>query len=165
MISLLAAMDRNRVIGYRNDLPWHLPNDLKFLKQKTTGHTIIMGRKTFESIGRPLPNRDNVVITRRHSSKFPDEIEVINNIDTVLDWNHQEPANELFVIGGEEIFKQVLPHADRLYITLVDDVFQGDTYFPEFSEAEWQLTSREEGEKDSKNQYDHYFLQYDRQGG
>ncbi|HLR63117.1 MAG TPA: dihydrofolate reductase [Lentibacillus sp.] len=165
MISLLAAMDRNRVIGYRNDLPWHLPNDLKFFKQKTTGHTIIMGRKTFESIGRPLPNRDNVVITRRHSSKFPDEIEVINNIDTVLDWNHQEPANELFVIGGEEIFKQVLPHADRLYITLVDDVFQGDTYFPEFSEAEWQLTSREEGEKDSKNQYDHYFLQYDRQGG
>ncbi|WP_010530775.1 dihydrofolate reductase [Lentibacillus jeotgali] len=164
MISLLVAMDRNRVIGHRNDLPWHLPNDLKFFKQKTTGHTIVMGRKTFESIGRPLPNRHNVVITNQHSSEFPDGIEVINHVDTVLDWNHHDPANELFVIGGEEIFKQVLPHADRLYITLVDDIFQGDTYFPDFSEAEWQLTGREKGETDSKNRYDHYFLQYDRQG-
>lgn len=164
MISLLVAMDRNRVIGYQNDLPWHLPNDLKFFKQKTTGHTIVMGRKTFESIGKPLPNRNNIVISKQQSSRFPEGIEVIHDIHTVVDWNHQYPAEELFVIGGEEIFKQVLPHADRMYITLVDDVFQGDTYFPDFSEAEWQLTAEEKGEKDSKNRYDHYFLQYDRLG-
>ncbi|HLS09991.1 dihydrofolate reductase [Lentibacillus sp.] len=164
MISLLVAMDRNRVIGYQNDLPWHLPNDLKFFKQKTIGHTIIMGRKTFESIGKPLPKRTNVVITRQKSSRFPEGIDVIRDINTVFDWNRQHPAEELFVIGGEEIFKQVLPHADRMYITLVDNVFQGDTYFPKFSETEWQLTAKEKGERDNKNLHDHYFLQYDRQG-
>ncbi|GGJ85300.1 dihydrofolate reductase [Lentibacillus kapialis] len=164
MISLLAAMDRNHVIGYQNNLPWHLPNDLKFFKQKTTGHTIIMGRKTFDSIGKALPNRRNVIISRKKHSKFPDGVEVIHDVSTIIEWNLRNPENELFVIGGEEIFKQVLPHADRLYITLVDDVFQGDTYFPNFSEANWRLTSREKGGRDSKNYFDHYFLQYDRQG-
>ncbi|SFA74669.1 dihydrofolate reductase [Lentibacillus halodurans] len=161
MISLLVAMDRNRVIGYRNDLPWHLPNDLKFFKQKTTENTIIMGRKTYEAIGRPLPNRNNVVISKQHNP-FPGGVDVIHDISTVLTWNKQHPADEFFVIGGGDIFKQFLPYADRMYVTLVDDVFRGDTYFPDFSESQWQLTAKEKGEKDSKNPYDYYFLQYDR---
>ncbi|QKY69166.1 dihydrofolate reductase [Lentibacillus sp. CBA3610] len=161
MISFLVAMDRNGVIGYQNDLPWHLPNDLKFFKQKTTGNTIIMGRKTFEAIGRALPNRRNVVISKQHD-QFPEGIDVIRDTKTVLDWNSQQPDDELFVIGGGDIFKQFLPHANRMYITWVDEIFQGDTYFPDFKEAEWQLTAKEKGLKDNKNPYDYYFLQYDR---
>ncbi|ALX47917.1 dihydrofolate reductase [Lentibacillus amyloliquefaciens] len=164
MISLLVAMDRNRVIGYQNDLPWHLPNDLKFFKQTTTGNTIIMGRKTFEAIGRPLPNRKNIVISKQQD-QFPDGIEIVRDIDTILHWNEQEPDIELFVIGGGNIFKQFLSHADRMYITWVDEDFQGDTFFPYFTESEWQLTKREKGEKDNKNPYDFYFLQYDRLEG
>lgn len=161
MISLLVAMDRNRVIGYQNELPWYLPNDLKFFKQKTTGNTIIMGRKTFEAIGRALPNRRNVVISNQ-GNQFPEGIDVIRDTQIILDWNNQHPDDEFFVIGGGNIFKQILPHANRMYITLINDVFQGDTYFPEFTEADWQLTASEKGLKDSKNPYDYYFLQYDR---
>lgn len=161
MISLLVAMDRNQTIGAQNDLPWRLPNDLKFFKDKSTGNTIIMGRKTYESMGRPLPNRKNVVITRQYSD-FPDEVDVINSIEVVINWNKENPGQELFVIGGGNIFKQILPYADRMYITWIDETFEGDTYFPEFKEEEWNLTSKDKGEKNNKNPYNYYFLQYDR---
>lgn len=161
LISLLVAMDQNRVIGVNNQLPWHLPKDLKFFKEKTTGNTIIMGRKTFESIGKPLPNRRNVVITRSNR-KFPDGLEVKKDLSVIYEWNHNQPDVEFFVIGGANIFQQVLPYADRMYITLIEDRFQGDTFFPTFDEKEWELTSKVKGEKDEKNPYDYYFLQYDR---
>ncbi|SFD77096.1 dihydrofolate reductase [Lentibacillus persicus] len=164
MISLLAAMDRNRVIGYQNDLPWHLPNDLKFFKKLTTGHSIVMGRKTFEAIGRPLPNRKSIVISKQHD-QFPEGVEVVKDINTVLQWNEQEPTAEIFVIGGGEIFNQFLEHAGRMYITRVDAEFQGDTFFPYFIDSEWRLTRKEKGEKNTKNPYDYYFLQYDRLEG
>ncbi|TMN23696.1 dihydrofolate reductase [Lentibacillus cibarius] len=161
MISLLVAMDQNQVIGYQNDLPWYLPNDLKFFKQKTTGNTIFMGRKTFEAIGKPLPNRTNVVITRKQTG-FPEGIEVVHDIDAVLEWNRRHSDAEIFVIGGADIFRQLLPHADRMYITRIDETFKGDTYFPSFNEEDWQLTSRKRGEQNDKNPYTYYFLQYDR---
>lgn len=161
MLSLLLAMDRNRVIGSNNNLPWYLPGDLKFFKEKTTGHTIIMGRKTFKSIGKALPNRKNVVITRNEST-FPEGVEVVKDIQTILNWNNANPEQEFFVIGGGKIFEQVLPYADRMYITLIDEAFAGDTYFPEFSGNEWHLTSKTKGQKNDKNPYDYYFLQYDR---
>lgn len=161
MISLLFAMDRNRLIGANNDLPWHLPNDLKFFKEKTTGNTIIMGRKTYESIGRPLPNRRNVVLSKQQLS-LPDGVEIIRDIDTVLTWNEQNPEEELFVIGGAGIFFHILPYADRMYITYIDEDFDGDVYFPEYSQQEWQVTSKVKGKKDEKNPYDYYFIQYDR---
>ncbi|WP_174613558.1 dihydrofolate reductase [Virgibacillus ihumii] len=161
MISLLVAMDKNKTIGLNNDLPWHIPNDLKFFKEKSTGNTIIMGRKTYESMGGPLPNRNNVVLTKKQMD-FPDEVEVINNLDTIYDWNNDYPDKELFVIGGANIFKQVMPYADRMYITWIDEAFNGDTFFPEFSDTDWKLTSKEKGEKNEKNPYDYYFLQYDR---
>lgn len=161
MISLLLAMDRNQTIGAKNDLPWRLPNDLKFFKEKTTGNTIIMGRKTYESMGTPLPNRKNVVITRQHA-EFPVEVEVIDTVDKVQEWNNENPEKEFFVIGGGNIFNQVLPYADRMYITWIDATFEGDTYFPEFSEKEWNISSNVKGERNEKNPYDYYFIQYDR---
>ncbi|SHF55325.1 dihydrofolate reductase [Ornithinibacillus halophilus] len=161
MISLLVAMDRNLVIGANNDLPWHLPNDLKFFKGKTTGNTIIMGRKTFESIGRALPNRKNVVLTSNPNS-LPADVEVISDVDTILKWNQENPDTEYFVIGGGMLFKEILPYADRMYITRIEEAFEGDTYFPVFSEDEWKITSNEQGVKDEKNPYSYHFIQYDR---
>jgi len=154
-------MDRNRVIGKDNDLPWHLPNDLKFFKEKTTGNTIIMGRKTFDSIGRVLPNRKHIVLTKQNLD-LPEEVSVIHNIAKIKEWNEQHPEEELFVIGGSAIFEQILPIADRMYITFIDESFEGDTFFPEFNEADWELTSKVKGEMNEKNQYHYYFLQYDR---
>lgn len=161
MISLIVAMDRNRVIGNKNDLPWHLPKDLKFFKEKTTGNTIVMGRKTFLSIGKPLPNRRNVVLSRSNPD-LPEGVEVIENLQELVNWNEKNPEEEIFVLGGGEIFAQALPLADRMYITFIDETFEGDTFFPHFSEEEWRLTSKTKGERNEKNPYDYYFLQYDR---
>ncbi|WP_138417069.1 dihydrofolate reductase [Aquibacillus sediminis] len=161
MLSLLFAMDRNRVIGSNNDLPWRLPNDLKFFKQVTTGNTIIMGRKTFDSINRPLPNRENVILTRDKSYQ-QEGCQVIHSIDTIINWNNENPEKEYFIIGGAELFKQTLPFADRMYMTYIDETFEGDTYFPSFDENNWQEVKREKGIKNEKNQYDYYFIQLDR---
>lgn len=149
------------MIGLNNRLPWRLPRDLRFFKEKTTHQTIIMGRKTFDSIGKPLPNRKNIVLSRS-GGDFPPEIEVVSDINKILEWNQADPEKEYFVIGGAKIYEQMLPFADRMYITWIDHAFQGDTYFPQFSEAEWELTAKEREEKDEKNPYDFYFLQYDR---
>src|SRR5690625_1236929 len=161
MISLLVAMGKNHVIGYENDMPWHLPEDLKYFKEKTTGHTIIMGRKTYDSIGRVLPNRRNVVLTRQKLD-FPKEIEVIRDINQIYQWNKANPDQELFVIGGGNLYNQVLPYADRMYITEIDENFEGDTFFPTFEANEWTLTSKVKGERNNDNPYEYYFLQYDR---
>ncbi|HEY4602467.1 MAG TPA: dihydrofolate reductase [Cerasibacillus sp.] len=162
MISFVVAMGSNHVIGHNNKMPWHLPKDLKHFKETTTGHTIIMGRKTFESIGRPLPNRKNVVITTDKQIDLPESVEKVNDINTILNWNQDNPNETYFIIGGGTIYRQMLPYADRLYITLIDQAFQGDTFFPDFDKQAWKLTKKVRGEKDNKNPYDYYFLQYDR---
>lgn len=161
MISLLVAMGKNHVIGFENDMPWHLPEDLKYFKEKTTGHTIIMGRKTYDSIGRVLPNRRSVVLTRQKLD-FPKEIEVIRDINQIYQWNKANPDQELFIIGGGNLYNQVLPYADRMYITEIDENFEGDTFFPTFEANEWTLTSKVKGERNNDNPYEYYFLQYDR---
>ncbi|MDY0405745.1 dihydrofolate reductase [Virgibacillus sp. 179-BFC.A HS] len=129
MISLLLAMDRNHVIGLNGDMPWHLPRDLAFFKKKTTGHTVVMGRKTFESIGKPLPNRKNVVLTSGQADAFPKEVKVMHRLDDLLKANENNPQEEFFVIGGGHVFEQILSYADRMYITFIDEVFDGDTFF------------------------------------
>ncbi|SEA63528.1 dihydrofolate reductase [Thalassobacillus cyri] len=161
MISLLFAMDRNHVMGKDNDLPWHLPNDLKFFKEKTIGHTIIMGRKTYESFNRPLPKRENVILTRDETYQQPG-CKIIHDISEIQRWNEENPDTEWFVIGGSVLFEQILDQADRMYMTYIDETFQGDTYFPEYQEDEWELTHEEKGVKDEKNPYDYYFRTYDR---
>ncbi|WP_313800505.1 dihydrofolate reductase [Cytobacillus sp.] len=160
MISLMWAMDNNRVIGYNNQLPWHLPEDLKFFKRTTMGHPIAMGRKTWDSIGRPLPGRENIVITRNPAFTC-EGCTVLNTIVELLEYSRQKDE-EIFVIGGAEIFKLILPDADKLYLTRIYDEFEGDTFFPELNMEEWSLLSKEKGIKDEKNPYDYEFMIYER---
>lgn len=161
MISFVFAMDKHKVIGKDNWMPWDLPRDLQFFKKLTMHHTIIMGRKTFESFKRPLPNRRNVIITRDQSYDQP-ECVILHSIEPVLAWNREDPDQEYFVIGGGEIFKHFLPYADRMYMTYIDALFEGDTYFPEYDQDQWKLTKKERGIEDEQHSYAYYFLQYDR---
>lgn len=139
MISLIVAHDKNHVIGYENDMPWHLPGDLQYFKEMTMGKPIIMGRKTFESIGRPLPGRRNIVITR-NESYAAQGIETVPSLDAALALVKDVP--EIMIIGGAQIFEQSLPLADKLYITLIDHEFKGDTFFPKYDG--WRLTASRE---------------------
>jgi len=142
LVSLVAALARNRVIGAGDRLPWHLPEDLKHFKHLTMGAPVIMGRKTHESIGRPLPGRRNIVVTRQASARW-DGCEVARSLDDAIALAGDAP--EAFVIGGAELYRLALPRADRLYLTLIDADYQGDTFFPEFDPACWRETAREPG--------------------
>jgi dihydrofolate reductase len=158
-VSLIAAMAENRVIGVNNTLPWRLPADLRHFRLITTGHHVIMGRRNYESIGKPLPNRTNIVVTRNPSYRAPGCL-VKHSFEDALAAAADDP--EIFVIGGAEIYRQALGHADRLYLTLVHAQVQGDTYFPQFDEMHWQEVSRERHEPDEKNPHACTFLVYDR---
>ena len=136
MISLIVAHDKNRVIGLNNELPWHLPGDLKYFKEMTMHKPIIMGRKTFESIGKPLPGRRNIVVTRNPGYRAND-IETATSLEEAI--RIAGDVEEIMIIGGEQIFKESMAIADRLYITEIDHEFQGDTYFPEYNE--WHQVS------------------------
>ncbi|TCT25512.1 dihydrofolate reductase [Melghiribacillus thermohalophilus] len=161
MISLLVAMDQNRLIGRNNQLPWHLPEDLRYFKKTTMGHTIVMGRKTFESIGKPLPGRENMVMSRNRNFQ-PEGCVVIHSWEPVMERNSRNPDQEIFVIGGQRLFEQAIAFADRMYITEIDEQFEGDTYFPAFDPSEWQLISKTKGKKDDQNPYDYSFCVYER---
>jgi len=153
-LSIIVAMDDNHLIGKDNGLPWHLPADLAFFKKVTTGHSIVMGRKTYDSIGRPLPNRRNLVITRNTDVSI-DGCEVFNSIDSALQSAKEE--DEVLVIGGANLCKQVLGQVDRLYITHIEGVFEGDTYFPDYDEGNWQEISCESHTPDEKNPHHYHF--------
>lgn len=157
MISLIVAYDQNRVIGYNNSMPWYLPEDLKYFKEKTMGKPMIMGRKTFESIGRPLPGRRNIVVTR-NSDYSHEGIEVASCLEEAFKMSGD--AEEVMVIGGAQIFKASLPFANRLYITLIHGEFNGDTFFPEIGE-EWEITSKSEMYQ-SKEGHQFQYITYDR---
>ena len=136
MISLIAALGKNRVIGDHNTLPWNLPADLAHFKEVTMGHPIIMGRKTYDSIGRPLPKRRNIVITRQADLAIPG-CEIASSLEDALKMTKHEA--EVFIIGGAQIFEQALPHANRMYLTYIDHDFPGDAYFPEYKESDWKI--------------------------
>jgi len=160
LISIIVAMDRNRVIGYNNTLPWHLPADLAYFKRVTMGHPIVMGRKTFESIGRPLPGRTNIILTRDKSVLNISRCQVIHSIDGIKQVEQQ--YGHVFVIGGAQVFEQAMPIADRLYVTHIDATFNGDTFFPHIDEQQWELCSVQPGVQDEKNRYPHTFCIYER---
>ncbi|WML47788.1 dihydrofolate reductase [Neobacillus sp. PS3-34] len=160
MISFIWAMDADRAIGKNNQLPWHLPEDLKFFKRVTMGHQIAMGRKTYESIGRPLPGRENIIITRNPEFEAKG-CTVFHSVSEFVEYSKQTD-DEIFVIGGAEIFQETFEYAGKLYLTLIDESFGGDTFFPEFDLSEWSLVSREKGLKDEKNPYDYEFTIYER---
>ena len=156
MISLIAAVSKNRVIGDSNKLIWHLPADLKRFKELTVDNSILMGRKTYESIGRPLPNRRNIIITKDENYKV-DGCEVVNSIEEAL----LLTSNNCFIIGGGEIYKQTIDLADKIYLTIIDNDFTGDTYFPEINEK-WFVYQEEPGLMDEKNPYKYKFITYER---
>jgi dihydrofolate reductase len=152
-------MDRNRLIGNRNQLPWHLPADLAHFKRATMGKPVIMGRKTFESIGRPLPGRTNIVLTG--SADYRAEgVLVANSPDQAL--GLAAGADEVMVIGGSMIYELMLPRADRLYLTHVESDCEGDAWFPDFDPGQWRITASEEHAADEKNPCDYRFVTYER---
>lgn len=144
-ISIIVALGHNRVIGKDGKIPWHVSEDLKRFKRLTTGHAVVMGRKTYESIGKPLPNRTNIVITRGVSS--PAGCIAVHSLDEALARAREVEKDEIFVIGGGEIYRQAIGLADKLYLTVVHKEFEGDAFFPDYS-AFTKVLSQKEGESD-----------------
>ena len=155
-ISLIAAVSKNGVIGEKNSLIWKLPEDMKRFRQLTAGKPVIMGRKTFESIGKPLPNRKNIIITRDKNYRAEGCI-AVHSVDDAL--KAGKGAEEIMVIGGAQIYKQFLPIANRMYLTFIDKDFEGDAYFPEYNKNEWKEISREEHQN---TQFNYAFLDFER---
>jgi dihydrofolate reductase len=159
IISLIAAMDRNRLIGNKNQLPWHLPADFAHFKSVTMGKPVIMGRKTYESIGKPLPGRSNIVLTQNPELAYEGVICVASFEDAVA----AEPeAEELMIIGGSSIYEMLLPKIDRMYLTYVEAEFEGDAWFPDFDDSQWMEVESETHLADEKNRYDCRFVTLER---
>jgi len=160
MITLIVAMGKNREIGKENQLLWHLPKDLKRFKELTSGYPIIMGRKTYESIGKPLPNRTNIVISRKNDW-FEEGILIVGSIKEAVKFA-KKIDEEVFIIGGGNIYEQTIDLADKLEVTLVDAVLDADTFFSKINEKVWQKTNEERHQKDEKNEFDFCFQTYER---
>lgn len=159
MITLIAAVAENLALGKNNDLIWHLPNDFKRFKAVTSGHHIVMGRKTFESFPKPLPNRTHVIITRQQGYQ-PEGCIVVDSIEKAIASCPKEET--IYVIGGGEIYALAMPFADELDVTRVHHSFEADTFFPEIDPAKWKLVNTENHTKDEKHQYDYSFETYTR---
>ncbi len=162
-VSIIAALADNNVIGRDNKLPWHMPADMKWFKNHTMGHHVLMGRKTFEQFQKPLPGRANVVITR--NPNFSAEgVAIARSVDEAISKAEAAGDREIFIIGGAEIFAQSLHRADRMYLTRIHAEPEGNAYFPEFDDVnEWKLVDAEHCEADEKNPYPYSFLTYERQ--
>ena len=158
MVSVIVAVAENGVIGDKNSLLWHISVDLRNFKRITSGHPVVMGRKTFESLGRPLPNRKNVVITRQDIEI--EGCEVAHSLEEALAMFSAD--EEIFIIGGAQIYREAMPIADRFYLTRVHHSYEGDTSFPEWNESEWHLTESEHFEHGEKYEYPFTFEVYDR---
>ena len=169
-VALIAAMSNNRVIGRDNSLPWHLPEDLKFFKARTVGCPVIMGRKTFESIGRPLPKRKNIVITRQvgwQSGFSESEVTIVSSIEDAIaasrSYANEVSAARIMIIGGAQVYQQAIAFADEIYLTKVDVTIEGDAFFPELNSALWEEKSREQHlSQDEKMRF--AFCHYARRG-
>jgi len=158
-ISIVVAIATNNAIGKDNQLLWHLPADLKHFKEITSGHPIIMGRKTYDSIGRPLPNRRNIVITRQKDLHIPN-VEVVNDLAAAIALCKDE--KEVFVIGGAEIYRHALPYTQKIYLTTVHQNYEADTFFPELPDSEWKTTAQENHAADEKNSVAYTFSTLER---
>lgn len=162
-ISMIAAMAHQRIIGKDQKMPWYLPADLAFFKKTTMGSPILMGRKTYESIGRPLPGRLNLVVTRNPALKI-EGCEVVTSLDEAMAVAKEKSSesNEVFITGGSHLYESFLDKADRLYLTMIDADLEGDTYFPDYMQYKWQEVERIEHSADKKNSYPYSFITLDR---
>ncbi|QJW88804.1 dihydrofolate reductase [Spirosoma taeanense] len=166
-ISLISAVAQNGVIGCTNpqgkpDLPWHLPDDFAFFKKKTSHHPIIMGRKSLEALGKPLPNRTNIVITRNPEFTAAG-VTVVHTLDNALAQARTVNQEEIFVIGGAEIYAMALPIATTLYLTEIHQTYEGDAYFPAFDRSEWKEVSRKPHPADERHEAGFDFVEYEKQ--
>jgi dihydrofolate reductase len=161
ILSLIVAASENNIIGVHGSLPWNLPHDLRRFRTLTEGHPVIMGRKTFEAIGRPLPRRTNIVVTRQMSRHMVG-CTVMHSLEEAIAHARALGALETFIIGGGEIYKQALPLADRVYLTRVHTEIHGDTFFPELSPKQWQEVSREEHETDGEHPFAFTYILYEK---
>lgn len=161
--SFIVARADNGVIGKDNGLIWHMPHDLKFFKETTSGHYVLMGRKSYESVGKPLPNRLNIIITRNTDYAVEGAL-VVHSLLEALELAEKQKQQEVFILGGGEIYRQALEKklVDRIYLTEIKDTFEGDTYFPELNPDEWKQTHREEYQADHKNPHDYAFVTLER---
>lgn len=159
MLSIIVAKSKNNVIGKNNSMLWKLPDDLRQFKEKTTGHVIIMGRKTFESLGRVLPNREHIVLSRNQNFTVDSEfVKVAHSISDLQ--KYIDDKNENFVIGGTNIYNLLMPFCTKMYITQLQKDFEGDATFPNIDEAEWEEVSRENGPKDENNDFEYEYITY-----
>ena len=160
-VAMIAAVAENNAIGINNKLPWYLPGDLRYFKAVTMGKPVIMGRKTFDSLRKPLPGRTNIVLTRDPDYQ-PEGVRVVDSLEKALKLAESialiEGVTEVMVIGGEQIYRQTLPQASRLYLTRVGQSFEGDAFFPTIEQAEWQETAREDHESDDGLKYSYLVL-------
>lgn len=164
IVSAIAALSRNRVIGKDNDLPWRLPDDMKFFMQTTKGHHVVMGRKNYDSLKekfKPLPDRTNIVITRQEQFSAPGCV-VVHGIAAALSIAGKNAEKECFIIGGAEIYQIAMPYTTRLYLTEIDAVVEGDTYFPAIRKQEWKEVSRKHHPADDRHPYAFDIAVYDR---
>jgi dihydrofolate reductase len=161
VLKILVAFDENRVIGKNNTLIWHLPADLKRFKALTTGHVIIMGRKTFESIGKPLPNRTSIVISRQADLQIEGAI-IAHSVEEAILKAKSITREDIYIVGGAEIYALSLPLADQILVTQLHDIFEGDAYFPEIPAEIFEITEKERGITDEKNAYQYSYLTYTR---
>lgn len=161
LISLISAIANNYAIGLNNNLLWHLPDDLKYFKTKTLGHYVLMGRKTYQSLGKKLKDRKIIVVTREKDFQENDCI-IVNSINLGIEYARQNKEVELFICGGEEIYKQTIDIADTLYITHVECELKGDTFFPFFQHSEWTILKSVYYEADIKHKYSFNIIEYER---
>lgn len=161
MLSIVVAKAKNNIIGKDNKLLWHLPEDLKRFKQLTTGHVIIMGRKTFKSLGRVLPNRKHVIFSKNPDFKVDDpNVEIINSMLQIQEYIENEEEN--FVIGGAMIYNLLMPYVKKMYVTEIDKDFDGDTFFPKIQENLWKEVKREKGNIDGLSEFEYDYVEYER---
>ena len=161
MLSIIVAKAKNNIIGKNNELVWHLPEDLKHFKELTTGHTIIMGRKTYESLGKPLPNRKHIIFSQNPDFKVHEEnVQVVHSLLEIQDLI--EGKEEAFVIGGAMIYNFLMPYVKKMYVTEIKQEFDGDAFFPIINSEEWKETSRTTGIKNEKNNLDYDFVTYEK---
>ncbi len=163
LISMIAAMDENRLIGNGPDIPWQMPADRRHFRDMTLGKPVVMGRKTFETLKRPLGKRHNIILTRNTAYKAPKGCSIAHSVADVIELCKE--TEELMICGGAPIYQAFLPHANRLYLTQIHDTFEGDVYFPEFDITAWEEVKRIDGEPDEKNPYPYSFLFLERRRG
>ena len=161
IISQIAAMSRNRVIGVDNALPWNMPNDLAYFFRVTKGHHIIMGRRNYEANGRALPDRVNIVITRNNSYHAPGCI-VVETIEEALKYSQDNDQKEIFIVGGGEIYKATLDITDKIYLTIIDTELEGDVFFPKLNLNHWRMTFREAHSADESNPFNYTYYIYEK---